>query len=75
MARKDVGVSRVEVLLKAEEYLDGICPEIPMATREEIGCTVDYVAGRNRYMGYLISTSKYSFKGKRIGLDFARSGW
>ena len=42
-----------------------------MATKNEIGCTVDYVAGRNRYIGYLISTSKYSFKGKRVGLDCA----
>ena len=30
-------------------------PELPFAHREHIGCTVDYVAGRNRYMGYLIS--------------------
>ena len=60
-----------ETLLKVEDYLDGIFTEVPMATREGIGCTVDYVAGRNRYIGYLISTSKYSYKGKRVALDCA----
>ncbi len=60
-----------ETLLKIEDYLDGIFTEVPMATKNEIGCTVDYVAGRNRYIGYLISTCKYSYKGKRIGLDCA----
>ena len=60
-----------ETILKVEDYIDGKFAEIPMATKNEIGCTVDYVAGRNRYIGYLISTSKYSFKGKRVGLDCA----
>ena len=65
-----------ETLLKVEAYLDGEFAEIPMATREEIGCTVDYVAGRNRYIGYLISISRYSFKGKKVGLDCANgSAW
>ena len=41
------------------------------AHREHIGCTVDYVAGRNRYMGYLISLGIYSFKGVKVGLDCA----
>ena len=59
-----------ETLLKVEEYIDGKL-EIPVAGREEIGRTVDYVAGRNRYIGYLISMSKYSFKGKKVGLDVA----
>jgi phosphoglucosamine mutase len=60
-----------ETLEKVEEYLDGKFAEIPMASRQEIGCTVDYVAGRNRYIGYLISNSKYSYKGKKVGLDCA----
>ena len=60
-----------ETLLKVEDYLDGKFADIPLATREKIGCTVDYVAGRNRYIGYLISTSRFSFKGKRVGLDCA----
>ena len=59
-----------ETLLKVEEYIDGKI-EIPYAEREEIGRTVDYVAGRNRYIGYLISMSKYSFKGVKVGLDVA----
>jgi len=53
-----------------EEYLDGKI-EIPYATGAGIGRTVDYVAGRNRYMGYLISLGLYSFKGMRVGLDCA----
>lgn len=64
------------VIEKIEDYLDGKTGEIPFATGENIGCTVDYVAGRNRYMGYLISLATYSFKGKRIGLDCANgSAW
>ncbi len=59
-----------ETLLKIEDYIDGKL-EIPVAGKEEIGRTVDYVSGRNRYVGYLISMSKYSFKGKRVGLDVA----
>ena len=51
-------------------------PELPFAHREHIGCTVDYVAGRNRYMGYLISLGIYSFKGVKVGLDCANgSSW
>ncbi len=53
-----------------EEYLDGK-GAIPYATREHIGKTVDYAAGRNRYIGHLISLATRSFKGKRIGLDCA----
>ena len=59
-----------ETILKVEDYIDGKL-EIPVAGREEIGRTVDYVAGRNRYIGYLISMSKYSFKGVKVGLDVA----
>ena len=59
-----------ETLLKIEEYIDGKI-EIPVAEREDIGRTVDYVEGRNRYIGYLISMSKYSFKGVKVGLDCA----
>ena len=59
-----------ETILKIEDYIDGKV-EVPLALRDEIGRTVDYVEGRNRYIGYLISMSKYSFKGKRVGLDVA----
>ena len=65
-----------ETILKVESYLDGAIPEIPYATRENIGCTVDYAAGRNRYIGYLISLATMSFRGKRVGLDCANgSAW
>ncbi len=59
-----------ETILMVEDYIDGKI-DIPVADGEEIGRTVDYVSGRNRYMGYLISMSKYSFKDKRVGLDLA----
>ena len=64
-----------ETILKVEEYLDGKL-EIPTAERHDIGCTVDYVAGRNRYIGYLISMSRFSFKDVKVGLDVANgSAW
>ena len=60
-----------EVLLEIEKYLDGEIGELPYATRAEIGRTIDYSAGRNRYIGYLISLATHSYKGKRVGLDCA----
>ena len=54
-----------------EQYIDGELEEIPFATKENIGRTIDYVAGRNRYIGYLISLATRSFKKYRIGLDCA----
>ncbi|MBR0400163.1 MAG: phosphoglucosamine mutase, partial [Mogibacterium sp.] len=59
-----------ETLLRIEQYIDGEM-EVPMAERDEIGRTVDYASGRNRYIGYLISMSKYSFKDVKVGLDVA----
>ena len=59
-----------ETISEVEDYLDGKT-EIPIAQRHQIGRTVDYVAGRNRYIGYLISMSKYSYKDKKVGLDVA----
>jgi phosphoglucosamine mutase len=62
--------------LKIEEYLDGKIAELPMATKEHIGCTIDYSAGRNRYTGYLISLAIRSYRGMRVGLDCANgSSW
>lgn len=58
-----------EVEEKVEEYIDGKVGEIPFAKRENIGKTVDYAIGRNRYIGYLISIATRSFKDKRVGLD------
>ena len=67
-----------ETISYVESYLDGDLnlfgahyKEIPFATRERIGRTVDYEAGRNRYVGYLISLGLYSFKNKKVGLDCA----
>lgn len=65
-----------ETILKIEEYLDGKVPEVPFAERDKIGCTVDYAAGRNRYIGYLISLATRSYRDKKVGLDCANgSSW
>ena len=71
------------VITLIEAYLDGhleafgkAWPELPLAKRDQIGRSVDYVAGRNRYVGYLISLGLYSFKGMKVGLDCANgSSW
>lgn len=60
-----------EVEEEIESYIDGEIPEIPLAERENIGCTVDYSMGRNRYMGYLMTIPTRSFKNMRVGLDCA----
>ena len=63
------------VLDGIEEFLDSD-RQLPYATRDKIGCTVDYAAGRNRYIGYLISLATRSYKGFKIGLDCANgSTW
>ena len=72
-----------ETIALVEANLDGkleafgqAWPEIPFATREKIGRTVDYVSGRNRYIGYLISLGMFSFRGIKVGLDCANgSAW
>ena len=66
-----------------EDYLDGAlevdgerATDVPYAQRERIGRTVDYIAGRNRYVGYLISLGVFSFRGIKVGLDCANgSAW
>lgn len=60
-----------EVIEKIEEYLDGKVGEIPLAKRDGVGRTIDFAAGRNRYIGYLISIATRSFKNMRVGLDCA----
>lgn len=67
-----------ETISYIETYLDGEVElfgekwtEVPYAHKDKIGCTVDYVSGRNRYIGYLISLGVYSFKGKKVALDCA----
>ena len=58
-----------EVEEQIEAYIDGEIGELPLATRENIGRTVAYAAGRNRYIGHLISLATRSFKDTKIGLD------
>ena len=72
-----------ETIALVEAYLDGNLDafgqhwdELPFAHKDKIGCTVDYISGRNRYIGYLISLGMYSFRGVKVGLDCANgSSW
>ena len=65
-----------DTIAEVEKFLDGEYGELPIATKEEIGRTVDYVAGRNRYVGYLISNVSYSMKNIKVGLDCSNgSSW
>lgn len=72
-----------ETISLVEDYIDGKLEvfgqkweEVLFAHREHIGCTVDYISGRNRYVGYLISLGMYSFRGMKVGLDCANgSSW
>ena len=65
-----------DVISEIEAYLDGESGEVPLAYGDKIGCTVDYSAGRNRYIGYLISLATRSYKGMRVGLDCSNgSAW
>lgn len=72
-----------DTIALVEDYLDGRLhvfdadwAELPFATGEQIGRTVDYASGRNRYIGYLISLGMYSFKNIKVGLDCANgSAW
>lgn len=58
-----------EIIDKIEEYIDADFDSIPYAVGEKIGRTVDYFAGRNRYMGYLMTLAKHSFRNIKVGLD------
>lgn len=66
----------VAVINEVEKYLDGEYGDIPYATGENIGRVIDHAAGRNRYIGYLVSLATHSYKGMKIGLDCANgSTW
>ena len=66
---EDAVIARAEAFLDAEDTA-------PYAQRERIGRVIDYAAGRNRYVGYLISLATHSYKGVRVGLDCANgSTW
>ncbi len=60
-----------EIEQKIEEYIDSDHSSLPLAERDRIGRTIDYAAGRHRYIGYLISLATRSFKDVRVGLDLA----
>ena len=68
----------VETIALVEDYIDGKLElfgrkweELPYGLRDRVGCMVDYVSGRNRYIGYLISLGLFSFRGIKVGLDCA----
>ena len=60
-----------EIEEKIEAYIDSKEDTIPFATKDAIGCTVDYAVGRHRYIGYLMSLATRSFKNVKVGLDCA----
>lgn len=59
-----------EVLKLVEDYIDGKI-DVPLATGDKIGCTVDFMQGRNRYIAYLIASANFSLQGVKVGLDCA----
>ena len=73
----DLTLGQVELYLDGKlEELGVTAPDLPFATGADLGQIVDYAAGRNRYIGYLISLSRYSFRPFRVGLDCANgSAW
>ena len=73
----DATIEKIELYLDGKlEALGVTTPDLPFATGADLGQIVDYAAGRNRYIGYLISLSRYSFKQFRVGLDCANgSAW
>jgi phosphoglucosamine mutase len=60
-----------EIEEKIEAYMDGESEEIPLAEREKMGNVIDYAAGRNRYIGYLMTVPTRAFNGMKVGLDCA----
>ena len=58
-----------EIEAQIEDYIDGKIKDIPLATKENVGRTIDFAAGRNRYIGYLISIPSRAFKDMKVGLD------
>ena len=64
-------ISQIEAYLDGDMDALGISGDLPLATGEKIGCIIDHVAGRNRYIGYLISIASHSYRDIRVGLDCA----
>ena len=67
----DSTTALIEAYIDGEYDKLGLDGDIPYALRENVGSIVDYVAGRNRYVGYLISIASHSYRNLRIGLDTA----
>ncbi len=65
-----------EVQDAVERYIDGLTPELPYAVKDQIGCTVDFYSGRNRYIGRLASIASSPFENRTVALDCANgSTW
>ncbi len=61
---------------QVEKYIDGEIEEIPFASEDKIGKTVDFYSGRNRYIGYLVGLATKSYEKHKVGLDCANgSSW
>ena len=72
----DETIAAVEAYLDGDYAFLGLSGDVPLATGAELGEIVDYVSGRNRYVGYLISLASHSYKNMRVGLDCANgSAW
>ncbi|MBE6939069.1 MAG: phosphoglucosamine mutase [Ruminococcaceae bacterium] len=67
----DATVEGIEAYLDGDMAALGVEGDLPLATGERMGCIIDHVAGRNRYMGYLISIASHSYRNIRVGLDCA----
>lgn len=70
LVNKDGYKMEEDILQQVEDYIDGAF-EVPLATGEQIGCTIDYMQGRNRYISSLIASCGFSLQGMKIGLDCA----
>lgn len=65
-----------EMQAELEKFIDGEPAELPYATEDKIGCTVDFYSGRNRYIGYVTSLATRSFENTKIALDCSNgSAW
>ena len=61
---------------QVEKYIDGEIEELPFAKEDQIGCTVDFYSGRNRYIGYLTNLATRPFDDRKVALDCSNgSSW
>lgn len=65
-----------EMQAQLEKYIDGEIEELPYATEDKIGCTVDFYSGRNRYIGFVTGLATRSYENCKVGLDCSNgSAW